>query len=54
MVLSRIGKNAPMKVMKTMLTSLSGHSMMDIGTQAIAGIGRNTSIAGNSRPRVSR
>ena len=25
--------------MKTMLTSLSGHSMIDIGTQAIAGIG---------------
>jgi hypothetical protein len=37
--------------MKTMLTSLSGHSMMEIGTQAIAGMGRKTSIAGNRKPR---
>ena len=29
-----------------MLASLVGHSMIDIGTQAIAGIGRKTSIAG--------
>ena len=36
--------------MKTMLTSLLGHSMIDIGTQAIAGIGRSTSIAGSSEP----
>ena len=45
-VFSRIGKNEPMKVMKTMLTSLVGHSMMDIGTHAMAGMGRSTSIAG--------
>ena len=46
MVLSNIGKTAPKKVMNTMLTSLLGHNMMDMGTQAIAGIGRNISNAG--------
>ena len=46
MVLSRIGKKAPMKVMKTMLASLFGQSMIDIGTQAIAGIGRRISTTG--------
>ena len=43
-----------MKVMKTMLTSLSGHSMMEIGTQAMAGIGRSVSSAGNRKLRASR
>ena len=52
MVLSRIGKKAPMKVMKTMLASLFGHSMIDIGTQAIAGIGRSTSTTGMNRSRT--
>ena len=32
--------------MKTMLCSLVGHSMIAIGTQAIAGIGRSTSETG--------
>ena len=34
--------------MKTMLSSFDGHSMIDIGTQAIAGIGRSTSTSGNT------
>ena len=53
-VLSRIGKNEPRKVMKTMLSSFDGHSMIDIGTQAIAGIGRSTSVTGNTNSRTSR
>ena len=36
-VFRRIGKNDPMKVMKMMLSSFDGHSMIAIGTQAIAG-----------------
>ena len=40
--------------MKTMLSSFDGHSMIDIGTQAIAGIGRNTSATGNTNSRISR
>jgi hypothetical protein len=32
--------------MKQMLVSLVGHSMIAIGTHAIAGMGRSTSIAG--------
>ena len=40
-----------MKVMKTMLASLFGHSMIDIGTQAIAGIGRRISTTGMNRSR---
>ena len=53
-VLSRIGKNEPRKVMKTMLSSFVGHSMIDIGTQAIAGIGRSTSVTGNTNSRSQR
>ena len=34
--------------MKTMLCSLVGHSMIAIGTQAIAGIGRSTSATGKT------
>ena len=41
-----------MKVMKTMLASLFGHSMIDIGTQAIAGIGRRISTTGMNRSRT--
>ena len=42
--------------MKTMLSSFVGHSMIDIGTQAIAGIGRSTSTSGNTawRNRTNR
>src|ERR1700712_356316 len=41
-----------MKVMKTMLASLFGHSMIDIGSQAIAGIGRRISTTGMNRSRT--
>ena len=40
--------------MKTMLSSFVGHSMIDIGTQAIAGIGRSTSDTGKTNSRTSR
>ena len=40
--------------MKTMLSSFDGHSMIDIGTQAMAGIGRNTSVTGNTSSRMRR
>ena len=40
--------------MKTMLSSFDGHSMIDIGTQAMAGIGRSTSETGNTNSRTSR
>ena len=40
--------------MKTMLSSFVGHSMIDIGTQAMAGIGRSTSATGNTNSRMSR
>ena len=43
-----------MKVMKTMAASLLGHSMIDIGTQAMAGIGRNISTPGMNRSRTLR
>ena len=52
-VLRRIGKNEPRKVMKTMLSSFVGHSMIDIGTQAMAGIGRSISETGNTISRTS-
>ena len=39
--------------MKTMLSSFDGHSMIDIGTQAMAGIGRRTSETGNTNSRTS-
>ena len=40
--------------MKTMLASLFGHSMIDIGTQAIAGIGRRISTHGMKKSRTRR
>ncbi len=39
--------------MKTMLCSLVGHSMIAIGTQAMAGIGRSTSETGKTTSRIS-
>ena len=53
-VLSRMGKKEPRKVIKTMLSSLVGHIMMEMGTQAMAGMGRRISKSGrrNSRRRV--
>ena len=50
----KMGKNEPRKVMKTMLSSFEGHSMIDIGTQAMAGIGRNTSDTGKMSSRMTR
>ena len=40
-------------MMKTMLSSFDGHSMIDIGTQAMAGIGRRTSEIGKTISRTS-
>ena len=40
--------------MKTMLSSFVGHSMIDIGTQAMAGIGRSTSETGKMSSRTTR
>ena len=39
--------------MKTMLCSLVGQSMIAIGTQAMAGIGRSTSETGNTTSWIS-
>ena len=50
----RMGKNEPRKVMKTMLSSFEGQSMIDIGTQAMAGMGRNTSDTGKMNSRMTR
>ena len=39
--------------MKMMLSSFDGHSMIDIGTQAMAGIGRSISEIGKTISRTS-
>src|SRR5262249_35985071 len=48
MVLSKIGKKAPMKVMNTMLCSAEANSRMASGIQATAGMGRKISSGGGS------
>ena len=40
-------------MMKMMLSSFDGHSMIDIGTQAMAGIGRRISEIGKTISRTS-
>ncbi len=48
------GKNAAVKVMKTIPCSLLGKSRIATGTSAIAGMGRRTSRTGPSRSAASR
>src|SRR3569832_84690 len=48
--LIKIVKNVPRKVTKAMDNSWLGQKMIDAGTQANGGIGRNISKEGNTRP----
>ena len=43
-------KNAPRKVTKSIDISCVGQKMIDAGTHASGGIGRNTSNTGNTVP----
>ena len=53
-VLSRIGKNAPMKVIKIMLSSELGNIRIASGIHATAGIGRSTSSGDMKRSAAKR
>ena len=50
MTLMTIVKNAPRKVTNAMESSCVGQKMIDAGTHASGGIGRNTSNTGKEMP----